>query len=107
MSGTLLSKEAHDIIYLTESLILAMPLAFGGEMIMDSSGNIILAIVWIPGSLFWFICAGNPVVGILWLCGGIVELVQYCLLPPPCPDTHIRHCFSLLFRQHCTVYPDR
>ena len=29
-------------------------------------------------------------------------LVQHCLLPPPCPDTNIRHCFSLLFRQRCT-----
>ncbi len=26
----------------------------------------------------------------------------HCLLPPPCPVTNIRHCFSLLFRQCCT-----
>ncbi len=28
----------------------------------------------------------------------------HCLLPPPCPVTNIRHCFSLLFRQRCTSH---
>lgn len=100
MNRTLLSREAHDIIYLTESLILAMPLAFGGGMIMNSTGNIILAIVWIPGSLFWFICAGNPVVGILWLCGGIVELVQYCLNNSEYSAGYLRQ-YSVVVSQHC------
>lgn len=50
-------------------------------MIMNSTGSIILAIVWSPGSLFWFICAGNPVVGILWLCGGIVEPIIGSMRP--------------------------
>lgn len=50
-------------------------LEFAGRIIMSSTGNIILAVLWIPGSLLWFFCAENPVVGIIWLCGGIVELV--------------------------------
>ena len=100
MNRTLLSREANDIIYLTESLILAMPLAFGGGMIMNSTGNIILAIVWIPGSLFWFICAENPVVGILWLCGGIVELVQYCLNNSEYSAGYLRQ-YSVVVSRQC------
>ncbi len=69
-------------------------------MIMNSTGNIILAIVWIPGSLFWFICAGNPVVGILWLCGGIVELVQYCLNNNEYSTGYLRQ-YSVVVSRQC------
>ncbi len=45
-------------------------LEFAGGIIMSSTGNIILAVLWIPGSLLWFFCAENPVLHILCLkCG--------------------------------------
>ena len=41
---------------------------------MSSTGNLILAIMWILVSPLWFYTE-NTVVGITWLCGGIVELI--------------------------------
>ena len=41
---------------------------------MSSTGNLILAIMWILVSPLWFFIE-NTVVGIIWLCGGIVELI--------------------------------
>lgn len=41
---------------------------------MSSSGNLILAIIWILASPLWFF-AENNVVGIIWLCAGIIELI--------------------------------
>ncbi|MDE7403662.1 MAG: hypothetical protein K2M81_01005 [Lachnospiraceae bacterium] len=41
---------------------------------MSSTGNLILAIIWILVSPLWFFTE-NTVVGIIWLCGGIVELI--------------------------------
>lgn len=42
---------------------------------INSTGNLILAIIWIPGSLLWFFGVRNTAVGIIWICAGIVELV--------------------------------
>ena len=41
---------------------------------MSSTGNLILAIMWILISPLWFF-VDNNVVGIIWLCGGIFELI--------------------------------
>ncbi len=41
---------------------------------MSSTGNLILAIMWILVSPLWFFME-NAVVGTIWLCGGIVELI--------------------------------
>ncbi len=41
---------------------------------MSSTGNLILAIIWILTSSVWFL-SKNAAVGIIWLCGGIVELI--------------------------------
>lgn len=45
-----------------------------GGIIMSSTGNLILAIMWILASPLWFFIE-NTVVGIIWLCAGIVELI--------------------------------
>lgn len=44
------------------------------EMIMSSTGMIILGSIWLLLSPLWF-WAENTVVGIVWLCAGIVELI--------------------------------
>lgn len=41
---------------------------------MSSTGNLILAVMWILASPLWFFL-NNTAVGIIWLCGGIVELI--------------------------------
>ncbi len=41
---------------------------------MSSTGNLILAIMWILASPLWFFLK-NTAVGIIWLCGGLVELI--------------------------------
>lgn len=41
---------------------------------MSSTGNLILAIMWILASPLWF-SMENTVVGTIWLSGGIVELI--------------------------------
>lgn len=43
-------------------------------IMMSSTGNLILAIIWIFTSPLWFF-SGNTVMGTIWLCGGIVELI--------------------------------
>lgn len=42
---------------------------------MSSKGILILAIIWILGSLLWFLGIDNTAMGIVWLCAGIVELI--------------------------------
>lgn len=41
---------------------------------MSSTGNLILAIMWILLSPLWFL-TDNTVMGIIWLCAGVVELI--------------------------------
>lgn len=41
---------------------------------MSSTGNLILAIMWILASPLWFFIE-NTVMGIIWLCAGMVELI--------------------------------
>ena len=41
---------------------------------MSSTGNLILAIMWIFMSPLWFL-SNNAVVGVIWLCGGSLELI--------------------------------
>ena len=43
-------------------------------IIMSSTGNLILAIMWIFMSPLWFF-SNNAVVGVIWLCGGSLELI--------------------------------
>lgn len=45
-----------------------------GGIIMSSTGNLILAIMWILASPLWFFIE-NTVMGIIWLCAGMVELI--------------------------------
>lgn len=42
---------------------------------MNSTGNLILAIMWILLSPLWFFVNRNTVMGTIWLLGGIVELI--------------------------------
>lgn len=42
---------------------------------MSSTGNFILAIMWILASPLWFFLVKNTAMGTIWLCGGIVELI--------------------------------
>lgn len=46
----------------------------GDEKIMNSAGNLLIAIMWIFMSPVWFFL-NNTVMGIIWLCGGIFELI--------------------------------
>ena len=41
---------------------------------MSSKGILILAIIWIILSPFWFL-AENNTMGIIWLCAGVIELI--------------------------------
>lgn len=41
---------------------------------MSSTGNLILATMWILASPLWFFTE-NTVMGIIWLCAGIIELI--------------------------------
>lgn len=41
---------------------------------MSSTGNLILAIIWILTSLLWFFVK-NTAMGIIWLCAGIAALI--------------------------------
>lgn len=41
---------------------------------MNSTGNLVLAIIWILASPLWF-WAENTAMGIIWLCVGIIELI--------------------------------
>lgn len=42
---------------------------------MSSTGNLILAIIWILGTPLWFFVIENTAMGTIWLCGGIFELI--------------------------------
>ncbi len=65
-------NEVIDKSYLTE--LSGRYFLTTGGIIMSSTGNIILAIIWILISSVWFL-SKNVAVGIIWLCGGIVELI--------------------------------
>lgn len=41
---------------------------------MNSTGNLILAMIWIITSPLW-VWAENTAMGIIWLCAGIIELI--------------------------------
>ncbi|MCM1268743.1 MAG: hypothetical protein NC302_12645 [Bacteroidales bacterium] len=43
---------------------------------MNSTGNLILSIIWILASLVWF-WVKNTGMGVLWLCVGIFQLVMF------------------------------
>lgn len=45
-----------------------------GGIIVSSTGNLILAIMWILASPLWFLIE-DIAVGIIWLCAGIAELI--------------------------------
>ena len=47
---------------------------FLGEIILSSTGILILGIMWILASPLWFL-AENTAMGIIWLCVGIIELI--------------------------------
>ena len=42
---------------------------------MNSTGNLILAIMWLLLSPLWFFIIENTVMGTIWLCAGIVSLI--------------------------------
>lgn len=41
---------------------------------MNSTGNLILAIIWILASPLW-VLAENTAMSIIWLCVGIIQLI--------------------------------
>ena len=49
-------------------------LNFLGEIIVSSTGILILAIIWIILSAAWF-WAENTAMGIIWLCAGVTKLI--------------------------------
>lgn len=75
-SFSLLNKWLTSAFYTEQKVIFAYgnKTEFVGGIIMSSTGNLILAIIWIIASplSFW---AENTVMGIIWLCGGVFELI--------------------------------
>ena len=65
-------NKVTDKFRLSECQIVCINrMLFTGRIIMSSKGNLILAIMWLLRSPFWFLFT-NTTVGMIWLAGGIL-----------------------------------